>query len=200
MKKNSLSDRAGLSGERDTDLLFLESSIMAYMKKNKRKGIDIMNWINMLSFWEEKIDQNRFAELLKNLSASGLISPSGDRNDVLGSTYSATDKGINWLEDNIPFLKRRNNALLTVLKVHAHHGLIDIKSELQKKRVQWRKIRKRKLQRKEELKDRGFDKKDIKKDKIYRQLMKEQEKLSKQLKHVEKRFHRTIAKTNSNGE
>ncbi len=200
MKKSSFNDQAGLSGERDTDLLFLESGIMAYLKKDKKKGIDIMKWINMHNFWEEKIDQNRFAELLKNLSASGLISPGGDRNDVLNSTYSITDKGINRLENNIPILKRRNNALLTFLKVYSHYGLIDIRSDLQKKRDQWRMIRKRKLQRKEELKDMGFDKKEVKKDKIYRQLLKEQEKLSKQLKHIEKRFHRTIAKTNSNGE
>lgn len=200
MKKSNYSDQAGLSGERDTDLLFLESCIMAYLKKDKRKGIDIMNWINTLSFWEENIDEKHFTELLKDLAASGLISPGDERTDVLNNTYTATDKGINRLEKNIPFLKRRGNALLTVLRMFNHLGLVDIKSELQKKRDQWRKIRKRKLERKEELQDRGLDKKEIKKDTIYRQLMKEQEKLSKQLKHAEKRFHRTMARTNINGE
>lgn len=200
MKKSNYSEQAGLSGERDTDTLFLESCIMAYLKNDRRKGIDIMNWINILSFWEENIDEKGLAELLKDLTASGLISPGDETSDVLNCTYTTTDKGNKRLEKNIPFLKRRGNALLTVLRMYNHHGLVDIKSELQEKRDQWRKIRKGKLERKEELKNRGLDKKEIKKDKVYRQLMKEQEKLSKQLKHAEKRFHRTIAKTNGNGE
>ena len=103
MKKSNYSEQAGLSGERDTDTLFLESCIMAYLKNDRRKGIDIMNWINILSFWEENIDEKGLAELLKDLTASGLISPGDETSDVLNCTYTTTDKGNKRLEKNIPF-------------------------------------------------------------------------------------------------
>jgi hypothetical protein len=199
MKISSNSEKISLAKEKDTDLLFLESSIITYLKKDKKTGIDIMNWINTLNFWKEKIDENIFAQILKNLTGGGLISPIGDKSDVLSSTYSTTDKGLNMLENDISLLKRRNNALLTILKVYAYYGLTDIKSELQYKRDQWREIRKKKLQRKEELMNMGFDMKKIKKDDIYKKLIKEQQQLSQQMKQIEKRFHRTLAKTNING-
>ena len=71
--------------------------------------------------------------------------------------------------------------------------LHNINIELKMKRDEWRKVRKEKLKRKEELLSQGLDKRVVRKDRVYKGLKKRQEYLFKNIRHIERRLNRKIA-------
>lgn len=72
--------------------------------------------------------------------------------------------------------------------------IAEIRETLQKKREEWRKIRNEKLGIKELCLSRGMDKKEIRKDRAYKNLDKKQQRLSTLIKHIEQRLNRKLAK------
>ncbi len=71
--------------------------------------------------------------------------------------------------------------------------LVEIRKELEEKRVRWRTIRAERLALKRRFEGDNLDKATIRKDKRYRELEKSQEHLSTLIKHIEKRLNRTLA-------
>lgn len=69
-----------------------------------------------------------------------------------------------------------------------------IKDDIPITRDEWRRVRSEKLTRKSDLVALGYDKRKIRKDKIYKKLRKEQDRLSKLLRHAEKRVNRVVPK------
>ncbi len=59
------------------------------------------------------------------------------------------------------------------------NSISGLQSRIQESRIEWRKVRENRLKRKEELKSLGFDKNKIRREKLYKQLKKEQDNLSK---------------------
>lgn len=73
----------------------------------------------------------------------------------------------------------------------------DLKDDIRLKRAEWRRVREDRLQRKSGLLALGYDKRGIRGDRIFKQLGKEQDALSKLIRHAEKRLNRVIGKNNS---
>jgi hypothetical protein len=76
---------------------------------------------------------------------------------------------------------------------------MDLKREIALKRAEWRSLRKEKLQRKSELVARGMPQVDIRKEKAYKQLNKQQKRITARLRHLEKKLNRTRAALLKNG-
>ncbi|MFC1668805.1 hypothetical protein ACFL20_00310 [Spirochaetota bacterium] len=62
-------------------------------------------------------------------------------------------------------------------------------------RSEWKEVRQLKLNRKEELLFRGLTLKEIRKDRLYRELKKKQRHHSKVIGHIEKKISRIISKS-----
>ncbi len=69
----------------------------------------------------------------------------------------------------------------------------DIMDDIRLKRDEWRIIREKKLARKKELLALGHDKRSVRRDKTFKSLRKEQDRLSKLIRHAERRLSRVIA-------
>ena len=70
----------------------------------------------------------------------------------------------------------------------------DLKDDICLKRAEWRRVRDDRLQRKSGLLAFGYDKRGIRSDRIFKQLRKEQDALSKLIRHTGKRLNRLVAK------
>ncbi len=77
-----------------------------------------------------------------------------------------------------------------------HNNIDDIKEYIRLKRGKWRILREKRLKRREELLALGYDKRGIRKDKIFKNLRKEQDALSKLIRHADKRLNRLVSKNN----
>lgn len=67
---------------------------------------------------------------------------------------------------------------------------MDIENELHLIRSEWRIVRSKRLKRKDELLDQGYSIQDIRKDRLFRELKKEQKRLSTRIKHIEKSLNK----------
>lgn len=76
-------------------------------------------------------------------------------------------------------------------KVFIHHK---IDMQIQDRRAQWRIVRAKRLQRKKELMSQGIDIKEIRRDGLFRRLKKEQQSLSKVIKHIERKINKKFAR------
>ena len=70
---------------------------------------------------------------------------------------------------------------------------------LREKRGEWRRVRKERLALKERLAAAGLDTKAVRRDPRYRRLEKEQDRLTAQLRHMEKRLNRKRARQAGHG-
>lgn len=68
------------------------------------------------------------------------------------------------------------------------------KIDIRRMRDEWKKIRMDKLKRKYNIEALGYDKVKIRKDKIYKKLRKEQNGISKLIRHAQKRLNREISR------
>jgi hypothetical protein len=68
------------------------------------------------------------------------------------------------------------------------------KEDIRRMRDEWKKIRADKLMRKDEIESPGYDRGNIRKDKIFKKLRKEQDGISKLIRHAEKRLNRELSK------
>ena len=79
-----------------------------------------------------------------------------------------------------------------------NNDIILLKAEISHKREQWRNIRNTRLNKKNELLSNGYLIKEIRKQKEYRQLKREQNLLSKEIKHLERKLnHKLSGRTGS---
>lgn len=65
--------------------------------------------------------------------------------------------------------------------------------DMEHKRADWRRVRDDRLALKDKLLSLGMDKREIRKDPKYRELKKEQEHLTRILKHIEKRLNKKLS-------
>ena len=70
----------------------------------------------------------------------------------------------------------------------------NIKMELLVKRNEWRIVKTKKNNRKEKLLSKGMDKREARKDKIYKSFKKKQINIFRNIQHLEKKLNRMIAK------
>ncbi len=69
----------------------------------------------------------------------------------------------------------------------------NLKMEILESRDEWTRVRDLKLKRKEELLDSGLDKKEVRKDRLFKELKKQQYGISKVIRHKQKRLNRKLA-------
>ncbi|MBN2041457.1 MAG: hypothetical protein JW864_15565 [Spirochaetes bacterium] len=67
-----------------------------------------------------------------------------------------------------------------------------LKSDISAKRVKWKEVRKIRLKAKKELENKGLSVQEIRKNKEYCRLKREQMLLSKYIKHLEKKYNRKL--------
>jgi exonuclease VII small subunit len=178
----------------NTDTLFLEMSILVILSNQNSTARVILELIQSLNYWEREVTPDFFLEALHRLIDDTSVKLL-EGTDELESSYSITDRGLERLKHHRTTLRKRNLALSNILYENGY-GLIELKRHLQQKRAVWRRIRSRKLERKEELLRQEVDARRIKKDSIYKKLEKEQSQLSKKIKHIERKLNRKQAYLN----
>ncbi len=82
------------------------------------------------------------------------------------------------------------------MKTVLNNSVHNLKRDIKEKRVEWRRIRAERLARKEELESQGCDKREIRRDKVFRRLRKQQDAVSTVIKHKERVMNRKIAGLN----
>lgn len=178
----------------DTDTLFLETSILLILSNQNSTARVILELIQSLNYWKREMTPDMFMEALHRLIDDTSVQLL-EGNDELETSYSITERGLDQLKHHRTTLRKRNVALSNILYENGY-GLIELKRDLQKKRAVWKRIRNRKLVRKEELLRQEFDARRIRKDRTYKKLQREQSQLSKKIKHIERKLNRKQARLN----
>jgi len=175
----------------DTDTLFLEMSILFILSNQNSTAGVIIEMIQSLRYRERELTPDLFMETLHRLIDDTSVRLL-EGTDELESLYSITERGLERLKHHRTILRKMNLALSNILHENGY-GLMELKRELRQKRAVWERIRSRKLKRKEELLLQEIDARRIRKDSIYKRLVKEQARLSKKIKHIERKLNRKQA-------